>query len=1309
MRSIGFGLLIFSMIAIASPSCVQAQLTWDPDGNQAADGGNGTWDFFTANWDDNGAAPNIGWVNNGDAIFGASADGSISDIGIAAFSGITVRDITLSPGSGAVRFEADFDGDGLTLASGGSTWDLGGRSLIFANNDGIFSSDTALFEALGSSGNVLTVVDSVGGGTFNTGERPTSASWLVSNTTLDFQGAFLRGNAGSVGQFATVRLGDGSRYIHERNSGEGYANNWEISGDVTFDNRFTRLTVLNGLVSDGTSPGRLVVADLSGSLLRLTNDANDFTGGVLIDSTNSRSELDFLNTSAAETSGFGAVPAAFDPDNITLRNGGELRLRGQTINSNRGITLDGGGIIILNSAPATYGGTITGTGGLQIGRPQGADGNRLVLTSNTHTYSGDTVIHQGSIQLGIDNAIPTDSILTIGGTGGSRLFLEGFDQEIAGLRTAANNTREIVNDGASASTLTINTPEGTSSSYVGNFRGTNTVDVVKNGAGTQVFSRGNNFTVIPSSFTVNGGRLRVTNPILDDDPNSTSTPTALLTTVTVNSGGTFVLDAGQATPNDGNDWDQDEIDLFLSQATFNAGSLLGINTQDGDFTYSSNLTGNQGLNKIQTNTLELTGTNTYAGPTVIENGTLLADTPASLPDTGLTVQGEEGPGYIGFNLANWSEAQVDARIAGATFDPNAGVELAIESDENYSLDIPGDVTNFALRATPDSADLTLAGSNSYTGSTTVRSGTLIKGAVTAIPAGTQLRLGEGDANARFEMNGFDQSTTGLQTSTTGAVEIANSTAFTAPTTTLTIDTAGGESFVYNGRLGGSTGLNDNNFNVVKNGTGSQTFGGSNTYTGTTTINAGSLTIVQPLDAAALGVGDVTVAAGATVILEGGGVSEWSDGQIQDFLADQTFGADTTFGIQTNGEDFTFSGVVSGDKNFVRTANADDPVLTLTQSQTYTGDTHFERGRVILAAANTLPTSTVVTIGSPNSGARAFMDGNNQEIAGLVGGGSGGGVRQWNNGSTTAATLTINVAGGESYAYPHALGEAGNADFNNFALTKAGAGTQSIANSTYTGATNVNGGTLLFTGNAGQATGDVTVASGATVGGGGTIGGAIAALSGSTVAPGNEGAGTLNLLTDLVLNSGATLAFELQGDDQTVGGGVNDLINLNTASGSLTLNGDVDVSALVASTADFNGDGSVNGLDLAQWEGDVGLNGNSDADGDGDSDGADYLAWQRDLGISGDFLGAEAGDRWTLVTYDEANVTLTNNLSLGSLPALSPGLGFVLDDSIVGQIDLVVQVGALVAQVPEPSSLVLLSIGAIGLLGRRIASFALAVR
>lgn len=56
--------------------------------------------------------------------------------------------------------------------------------------------------------------------------------------------------------------------------------------------------------------------------------------------------------------------------------------------------------------------------------------------------------------------------------------------------------------------------------------------------------------------------------------------------------------------------------------------------------------------------------------------------------------------------------------------------------------------------------------------------------------------------------------------------------------------------------------------------------------------------------------------------------------------------------------------------------------------------------------------------------------------------------------------------------------------------------------------------------------------------------------------------------------------------------------------------------------DFNGSGTVDAADLVQWQGDFGLNGDSDADGDGDSDGADFLVWQQNVGRTG-AMGATA--------------------------------------------------------------------------------------
>ena len=65
-----------------------------------------------------------------------------------------------------------------------------------------------------------------GGGTFDTGQNPQSnanGTWQVSEVILDVTAATtVLGNAGSIGQFATVTLAGGSGFFHERNTDQGY-------------------------------------------------------------------------------------------------------------------------------------------------------------------------------------------------------------------------------------------------------------------------------------------------------------------------------------------------------------------------------------------------------------------------------------------------------------------------------------------------------------------------------------------------------------------------------------------------------------------------------------------------------------------------------------------------------------------------------------------------------------------------------------------------------------------------------------------------------------------------------------------------------------------------------------------------------------------------------------------------------------------------------------------------------------------------------------------------------------------------------
>ncbi|MGJ7555677.1 autotransporter outer membrane beta-barrel domain-containing protein [Variovorax sp. RB3P1] len=197
--------------------------------------------------------------------------------------------------------------------------------------------------------------------------------------------------------------------------------------------------------------------------------------------------------------------------------------------------------------------------------------------------------------------------------------------------------------------------------------------------------------------------------------------------------------------------------------------------------------------------------------------------------------------------------------------------------------------------------------------------------------------------------------------------------------------------------------------------------------------------------------------------------------------------------------------------------------------------------------------------------------------------TGGALDLQNNGTAAQATV-VNKAGGTvrisklgaAGASIGSLEGAGNVILGNKALTvgglnsstevsgvisdtggsivKVGTGTLTLSGAnTYTGGTQVNAGTLRVNNTTGSATGtgNVQVASGATLAGGGIVTGAVTIADGGSLAPGNS-PGTLTT-GDLTLNSGALLRYELGATGESP---LNDLVQVN---GNLVLDGTLNVT------------------------------------------------------------------------------------------------------------------------------------------------------
>ncbi len=387
--------------------------------------------------------------------------------------------------------------------------------------------------------------------------------------------------------------------------------------------------------------------------------------------------------------------------------------------------------------------------------------------------------------------------------------------------------------------------------------------------------------------------------------------------------------------------------------------------------------------------------------------------------------------------------------------------------------------------------------------------------------------------------------------------------------------------------GGSQGL-------TKAGGGIVTLSGTNTYSGKTTISAGTLSVntIGNVGAGGSALGAPTNAANGTIDLVTtliyNGVTASSD-RIINLMGSNAqvnnggAGLLTLSGGITNsaGQSVLFRGVgnvietgliATGIGGLTRT---DSSILTLSNAgNSFSGGVNILAGTISIDSISN--SGTPSALGKGNSiafgqngsatlgtlqftGASGGMCDRAITISSPSGTASGGCIENTVAGQTLTFSGAVNIGGPGPTPQLQLIG-AGNGVMsgnignvsNSLAITKSGTGTWTLSGAnTYTGTTTVSAGTLLVNGS--SATGSAfTVAAGASLGGTGTISGTVSAAAGAKLMPGNSGIGTLTLAnnsaTSLTLN-GALLNFKLSNVAAT-----SDLIAVSGASGALVLNG-----------------------------------------------------------------------------------------------------------------------------------------------------------
>jgi autotransporter-associated beta strand protein len=385
---------------------------------------------------------------------------------------------------------------------------------------------------------------------------------------------------------------------------------------------------------------------------------------------------------------------------------------------------------------------------------------------------------------------------------------------------------------------------------------------IKNGAGTWNLGAGNN--PYTGGFTLNAGTIIITGA------NSVGTGTFTINGGVVQSTGSttrtanIVLGGNFENAGTGDNIWSGNVSLGDATRTIN-------NTQTGKRAYMGVISGGTGAG------LTITGAgtgetfigntnNTFSGPVTIVNGKTVWNGSGAFGNTTSITLDEK------VTLASDSAGTVGVTSSFAAdksifLNTNAGIGIAGTGVTTINGVIADKLGAVGKLTKSDTGTLILGGVSTYTGMTVVNNGSLkLADGNDRLPTGSLVKLGaSGSATvagttATFDLDGQSQAINGLESTISTVDQTTINTVTSATAATLTIGSSSGVTTTFGSATAKNRGEITGALAVTKTGTGTQVLGGSNSYTGTTRINAGTLAVNGSL----LNIGTVLVNDGGSL-------------------------------------------------------------------------------------------------------------------------------------------------------------------------------------------------------------------------------------------------------------------------------------------------------------------------------------------------------------------------------------------------------------------------------------------------------------
>ena len=961
---------------------------------------------------------------------------------------------------------------------------------------------------------------------------------------------------------------------------------------------------------------RVVIRDAAtkNTTVQIFAGTNTFTGGLLIDNGQLRVGLD---------AHLGAVPSAFDAQNITLRNGGLLQNNNTYLylHPNRGIYLESGdgGIMSGFSRDIAVLGVISGPG-----RFVKLDGGRVLL-QNANTFTGDTVLQNlggiGPLRLDHPLALQNSTFDATGFGQGGTLDLNFLDATLGGLKgsgaTIANFTGRLTVGGNGQSTTFGGALSGSGSlvkvgSGVLDLTGANTVPggtIISNGTLNVAGSLAGGTVTVRSGAALGGfGNV---NAHVVADPGALVYPGASVGTLTISSNATFngaslLFELANLTTIGLGVNDLIQVNGGLSLSGLNQLRFGFVNgaPASGTYTiirYTGALTGSAANLSVSNSRYTATVDTSVLGEVRVTfsgsssnlvwrgDGAVNAwdlNTSSNWFD-GVTTNVFRDGDHVTFDNTGSNNAPVALQglLAPAVFTVNAAID--------YTFAGPGKLATPNGLTKLGAGKLTLANTNDSFGPLNILGGTV------AVSADENLgNVPPLATPGRVVLNGG-----ALQVNSTLTLH-PNRGLSVGPTTGAgggTIEVPSVNSFLYGGILANNGGVGS----LTKAGTGTLILSGANTYGGNTVVSKGR---ILARNATALGAagsivfGDASSGADPLTVLLDTATNGASLTTPRDIVVSSsgtgpvTLGSTARFGypggeqaffngnislnnrdlyLQSGAGDYTrFNGFITGTGNLIITngsltgdqrGNGGNRILLDTVPKTFTGNV------TILSGSATNFTVLQVSGGGtaydvlPN-GANVEVQSNavlrlfgHEAINGLTGLGRVRGV---------VNQYILSVGASNATSTFHGVMENDPFDGGSLAVTKLGTGNFTLGSvSTYTGPTVVGGGTF-------------TLGAGAAITNSASI-----TMSNGTTLDASALAGGLTLRNNQTLSSFGTVAGAL-----TVLGNTTVNPGLNGVAGTLTVNGNASIASAARLNFDLGSLPAGPGNDLIAITGDLALSG-----------------------------------------------------------------------------------------------------------------------